>query len=111
MFYPAAARSWSSGKFSRLYNRRINSWLREHGVQLLCAYIKQFEFIAAQRIRRSIQIFQSYAKIWDEVAVKEFIKSWRRRTYHKTKKYILGTAGVSAYNWDLERITDEKIQR
>ncbi|XP_033214018.1 stAR-related lipid transfer protein 7, mitochondrial-like isoform X2 [Belonocnema kinseyi] len=106
----AAARSWSSGKFSWLCNRRLNSWFREHGVQLVCLCIKQLELIAAQHIRRSIEIFQLYEKLWDEVALKELIKSWRQRTYHKTKKYLFGTAGVSAYNWDFEQITDEKLQ-
>ena len=111
IFYLVSTRSWTNGKLSRWYNRRINSWFKEQGVQLVCACLKQFEFIAAQRIRRSIQIFQLYARLWDEVALREFIKSWKQKTFHKAKKYLLGSIGVSAYNWDKERISDKEMQR
>ncbi|KAJ8674111.1 hypothetical protein QAD02_005373 [Eretmocerus hayati] len=89
--------------------RRMSLWLREQGVQVFRACTRQFEFIAAQRIRRSVQIFHLYSKIWDEVALKEFIKIWKRRMARNTRDFIVASVGVTMYNWDQERISDNEV--
>ncbi|XP_043667368.1 stAR-related lipid transfer protein 7, mitochondrial-like [Vespula pensylvanica] len=91
------------------YRKRIDLWFKEQSTQVAKACTRQCEFIVAQRIRRSIQIFHLYTKIWDEVVLKEIIKSWRTRVIRNSRKFLVGTVGVSVYNWDLERISDEEV--
>lgn len=98
------------GKFG-IYRKRISLWFREQGTQVAHVCKKQFEFVAAQRIRRYIQIFQLYTKIWDEVALREFMRSWRLRLARNTKHFLISATGVTVYNWDRERISDEEINR
>lgn len=98
------------GKFG-IYRKRISIWFREQSTQVAQVCKKQFEFVAAQRIRRYIQIFQLYSKIWDEVALREFMRSWRLRLARNTKNFLISATGVTVYNWDRERISDEEINR
>ncbi|XP_012223145.1 stAR-related lipid transfer protein 7, mitochondrial-like [Linepithema humile] len=105
---------WSSksqsGKFNG-YRKRISLWFREQSTQVAQACKRQFEFVAAQRIRRYIQIFHLYTRIWDEVALREFMRSWRLRVAKNAKNFLISAAGVSMYNWDRDRINDEEINR
>ncbi|XP_003692055.1 stAR-related lipid transfer protein 7, mitochondrial-like isoform X2 [Apis florea] len=96
------------GRFLQ-YRDRVAFWLKEQRVQVTRACARQFEFIAAQRIRRSLQIFHLYTRIWDEVALKEFIKTWKRRTLKNAKHFLTSSIGVTIYNWDRERITEEEL--
>lgn len=91
------------------YRKRIDLWFKEQGTQVAKACTKQCEFIIAQRIRRSIKIFHLYTKIWDEAVLKEIIKSWRMRVLKNTRQFFISAVGVSVYNWDRERISDEEI--
>ncbi|XP_032687899.1 stAR-related lipid transfer protein 7, mitochondrial-like isoform X2 [Odontomachus brunneus] len=90
------------------YRKEVNQWFREQGKQVAQACRRQFEFITAQRIRRNVQIFYLYTRIWDEVALREFIKSWRLRV---TRNFLLSTVAVTMYNWDHDRITDEELNK
>lgn len=91
------------------YRRKFGLWVREQGVQLAQTCTRQFEFIAAQRIRRSVQIFHLYTRIWDEVALKEFIKSWRSRMLKNTRHFLMSAVGVTMYNWEHQKIGDEEL--
>lgn len=104
-----ASHPWACGKLNKWYGRSLNSWFTGQSVEIICTCVKQLEFIAAQRIKRSIQVFRLYVRLWDEVIKKEIIKYWRTKSYHKNKMYLLSTIGVVAYNWDKERITNEEI--
>lgn len=95
------------GKFGA-YRKDINLWFREQGKQVAQTCKRQFEFITAQRIRRYVQIFHLYTRIWDEVALKEFIRSWRLRI---TRNFLWSTVAVTMYNWDHERISDEEVNK
>lgn len=103
-------RTQGRGKLSS-YSRRISSWFREQSTQVAQACKRQFEFVAAQRIRRYIQIFHLYTRIWDEVALREFMRLWRLRLAKNAKNFLISAAGVSMYNWDRDRISDEEINR
>lgn len=96
------------GKYSG-YGRSIGVWIKEHRLQVARACTKQLEFIIEQRIRRSLQLFHLYAKIWNDFALKEFIKSWRHRLGYNCKGYLLSAIGVTMFNWDKERITDDEL--
>ena len=91
--------------------QRINVWLREQSIQVMRACTRQFEFIAAQRIRRSIQLYHLYTRLWDEVTLKEFIRLCRQRIGRKTKNFLIGTVGVTIFDWENERISDCEINR
>ncbi|RZF34911.1 hypothetical protein LSTR_LSTR014711 [Laodelphax striatellus] len=80
--------------------------LRNQSVNLLRSCAEQCEFILAQRVRRSQQIFCLYMKIWDEVALKHFLECMRRNFLRKGKHLLLG---LVIYNWDEERIKEEDI--
>ncbi|XP_076678435.1 stAR-related lipid transfer protein 7, mitochondrial isoform X2 [Andrena cerasifolii] len=93
----------------REYRKRLSLWLKEQGGQVAEACARQFEFIAAQRIRRSLQIFHLYTRIWDEVALKEFMKSWRNRTLRNTRHFLMSSIGITMYNWERDRISEEEL--
>ncbi|XP_011154538.1 stAR-related lipid transfer protein 7, mitochondrial isoform X2 [Harpegnathos saltator] len=95
------------GKFTA-YRKGINLWFREQGKQIVQVCKRQFEFITAQRIRRHVQIFYLYTRIWDEVALREFMRSWRLRI---ARNFLLSTVTVSMYNWNRERISDEDVNK
>lgn len=96
------------GRF-REYRSRVALWLKQQSGQVVKACTRQFEFIAAQRIRRSLQIFHLYTRIWDEVALKEFMKSWKRRAVRNARHFLTSSIGVTMYNWDRERISEEEL--
>lgn len=96
------------GKF-RECRKRISVWLKEHGDRVAEACTRQFEFIAAQRVRRSLQIFHLYTRIWDKTALKEFIKSWRNRAFRNGKRFLTSGVGVAVFNWDRERINENEL--
>lgn len=98
------------GKFGA-YHRRINLWLRDQGTQVAQTCKRQFEFVAAQRVRRCMQVFHLYTRIWDETALREFMRSWRRRVARNAKGFLISATGVTVYNWDRDRISDEEIKR
>lgn len=90
---------------------KISMWLKGQSIQIVRACTKQFEYVAAMRVRRSIQIFHLYTRIWDEIALKEFIRSWRRRVTNNTREFLIGAVGVTAFNWEQERIVDDEMYR
>ncbi|XP_043286679.1 stAR-related lipid transfer protein 7, mitochondrial-like [Venturia canescens] len=96
------------GKFGG-YGKQISIWFGEQSAQVVRSCARQFEFIAAQRVRRGIQLFNLYSKIWDEVALKEFMKSWRRRIGRNTREFFISAVGVTVYNWNGERISDQEL--
>ncbi|XP_072759495.1 stAR-related lipid transfer protein 7, mitochondrial [Anoplolepis gracilipes] len=104
------SKTQNRGKFGS-YRKRISLWFREQSTQVAQVCKKQFEFVAAQRIRRYIQIFHLYTKIWDEVALREFMRSWRLRLAKNAKNFLISATGVAVYNWDRDRISDEEINR
>lgn len=98
------------GKFGG-YGRRISVWFGQQSAQVVRSCTQQFEFIAAQRVRRGIQLFNLYSKIWDEVALKEFMKSWRRKIGRNTREFFISAVGVTMYNWEGEKISDQELYR
>ncbi|KOC59167.1 StAR-related lipid transfer protein 7, mitochondrial [Habropoda laboriosa] len=96
------------GRFCE-YRKRVALWLKEQGGQIVEACARQFEFIAAQRVRRSLQIFHLYTRIWDDIALKEFMKTWRNRALKNSKHFLMSSIGVTMYNWDRERISEDEL--
>ncbi|XP_017765032.1 PREDICTED: stAR-related lipid transfer protein 7, mitochondrial-like isoform X2 [Eufriesea mexicana] len=99
-------------KYGRFYEyrSRIAFWLKEQSGLVAEACARQFEFIAAQRIRRTLQLFHLYTRIWDEIALKEFMKTWKRSTLINAKHFLWSSIGITTYNWDRERISEEELK-
>ncbi|KAG5877918.1 hypothetical protein JTB14_020957 [Gonioctena quinquepunctata] len=68
------------------------------------------ECVVAQRLRRCHQMFYLYSKWWEERALKELIKKMRQSFAKKGKEFALGAVGISAYNWEENRISDIEIK-
>ncbi|XP_069671090.1 stAR-related lipid transfer protein 7, mitochondrial-like [Periplaneta americana] len=83
--------------------------LKEHSVHIVRVCTQQCECVLAHRIRRGQQIFSLYSKLWDEVALKELMKKMRHQLSRRGKEFLMGAVGVSLYNWEKERITDEEV--
>ncbi|XP_075222373.1 stAR-related lipid transfer protein 7, mitochondrial-like [Lycorma delicatula] len=88
---------------------RVPIILRGHSMNIVKHCVEQCEFIIAHRVRRSQQIVSLYSKLWDEMALKQFINKLRRKLA-KGGRFTLLAAGM-AFNWDEERISDETIFR
>lgn len=91
--------------------KKIPTVLKANSVNIVRNCTEQCEFVIAHRIRRSQQIFSLYTKLWDEVALRQFIRRLRRHLARRGKEFLLGAGIVSAFNWEKERIKDEDILR
>jgi hypothetical protein len=71
--------------------------------------VQQCEWVLAHRIRRGQQIFSLYSRLWDEVALKEFVKKMRHQLSRRGKEFLLAAAGIFMFSWEKERIPDGEI--
>jgi hypothetical protein len=83
--------------------------LKEQSVHIVRECTQQCEWVLAHRIRRCQQIFSLYSKLWDEVALKELMKKMRHQLSRRGKEFLMGAAGMSVFNWENERISDEEV--
>ncbi|XP_015110043.1 stAR-related lipid transfer protein 7, mitochondrial [Diachasma alloeum] len=91
------------------YTKRMGIWLRDHSIEVTNACTRQLEFIVAQRVRRSLQLFELWTKIWDDVALKEFLRAWRRRARRSGRELLFSSVGVTMFNWERDRIDNEEL--
>ncbi|XP_012252654.2 stAR-related lipid transfer protein 7, mitochondrial [Athalia rosae] len=115
-YNPTVIHARNNASYSKSYigkrwgERWIKIWFRQQSAQVAKSCARQFECIVAQRVRRTLQIFHLYTRIWDEVALKSFVNMWRRRLSQNARQYLMGAVGVSVYNWDHHRISDIELQ-
>ncbi|XP_063971951.1 stAR-related lipid transfer protein 7, mitochondrial-like [Diachasmimorpha longicaudata] len=91
------------------YTNRMGIWLRDHSIEVTRACTRQLEFIVAQRVRRSLQLFGLWTKIWDDVALKEFLRTWRKRLRRNGKEFLFSSVGVTMFNWERDRIDNQEL--
>lgn len=84
--------------------------LRSQSSSLLKVWAHQCECVVAQRLRRGQQMFCLYSKLWEEHALKEFLKKMRQQMTRKSKELVFGAVGIATYNWRENRITDAEIR-
>ncbi|XP_066595531.1 stAR-related lipid transfer protein 7, mitochondrial isoform X2 [Prorops nasuta] len=66
---------------------------------------------------RSVRVMEKLEVIIDDLVsgsknkVCRFIRSWTQRCTRNARHFLLSAAGVSVYNWNTERISDEEINR
>ncbi|XP_068239455.1 uncharacterized protein [Palaemon carinicauda] len=84
--------------------------LKELARVLLRLVTRQFEVQTAERIRRGLQLYSAYSRLWGEEAAKLWLKSIRRLLITKGKRFLLSAVCFSNYNWDANKISDESLR-
>lgn len=94
--------------------RKIDQYLRKNvrdqSSSILRLWATQCEFVFAQQLRRSQQIFTLYAKIWEERALRELLRRFRGQVQRQAKGFLLSTATLLAFDWDRERIEYDDVK-
>ncbi|XP_058458611.1 stAR-related lipid transfer protein 7, mitochondrial isoform X1 [Malaya genurostris] len=93
---------------------KINLYLRKNvkdqSPNILRLWATQCEFVFAQQLRRSQQIFALYAKIWEERALRELLRRFRGQVQHHAKSFLLSSVTLLAFDWDKERIEYDDVK-
>ena len=86
--------------------------LKTQSASILKLWTRQCECVLAYRLRRGQQMFSLYSKLWEERALRDFFTKLRRQLFRRgTRGPTLIAAGLSVYNWESNRITDEELTR
>lgn len=80
---------------------------RNQAESMFKLWMHHCEYVVAQRLRRCQQMFCLYSKLWEERALRDILRRMRYTLTKKGKELALSAAGISAYNWDQNRIPDE----
>ncbi|XP_063911494.1 stAR-related lipid transfer protein 7, mitochondrial isoform X2 [Zophobas morio] len=85
--------------------------LKDHSTSVLRVWAHQCECVLAQRLRRGQQIYCLYSRLWEERALREFLKQMRHRVGIRGRDFLLGALGVAAYDWRANRIPESDIRK
>lgn len=85
--------------------------LKEHSASALKVWVRQCECVLAQRLRRGQQMVCLYTKLWEEHALREFLRKMRQHMLKRGKEFMLGAVGITSYNWDKNRMPDSEIRK
>ena len=83
---------------------------------LAVLFSKQCTAIAAQRVRRSIQIANLYIKLgYDKRSIQKLVERfsdrWQGGWQHAKGRRLYLIFGAIGFSWDKEKITDDEINR
>ncbi|CRK86235.1 CLUMA_CG000041, isoform A [Clunio marinus] len=93
-------------KLPRLLSKRTSS--KNSRLELIK---NQIDFFWSSRLRRSIQVYNFYRKIWDEKALREFLRHMKSNFFNRNRKLLLSSLGLFLFDWEKERIElDETVQ-
>ncbi|XP_066961496.1 uncharacterized protein [Macrobrachium rosenbergii] len=84
--------------------------LKELAQVLLRLVTRQFEVQTAERIRRGLQLYSVYSRLWGEEAARAWLKSIRRVLIARGRHFLLSAVCFSNYNWDANKISDESLR-
>lgn len=97
-------------KSGKLYKFIIQLPRSKSNTNVLKIWVHHCECVFAQRIRRCQQMVCLYSKWWEEQALKDFLQKMRQ-TLTRKSKFALGGIGISMYNWQENRISDDEIKQ
>ena len=98
--------SWSAGSFKRLCED-----LSEKLNVLSVLFVKQCNAIAAQRMRRAMQILNHYRKLgYDQDTLKNAMERMRQKVLLKKNRPLYALFGASVFQWEQEKITKNEMQ-
>lgn len=101
---------FSNSLVLRRINRYLRKNVRDQSPNILRLWATQCEFVFAQQLRRSQQIFTLYAKIWEERALRELLRRFRGQAQRHAKGFLLSSAALLTFDWDRERIEYEDVK-
>ncbi|KAK9728094.1 START domain [Popillia japonica] len=84
--------------------------LKNQSNVIIRSWTHQCECVVAQRFRRGQQMLCLYSKLWEERALKEFFRRMKHQVTKHGKEFVLGAVGITAYNWEANRIPDSEVQ-
>ncbi|GJQ84322.1 hypothetical protein Trydic_g5260 [Trypoxylus dichotomus] len=84
--------------------------LKNQSAVIIRTWTHQCECVVAQRLRRGQQMFMLYSKLWEERALKEFFRKLKLQITRHGKEFMISAVGITAYNWDANRIPDSEMQ-
>ncbi|XP_035218309.1 stAR-related lipid transfer protein 7, mitochondrial-like isoform X2 [Stegodyphus dumicola] len=70
---------------------------------------RQCNFIVSQRVRRTSQVWNLYARLYTENTIKQIISQFAKNFRLKKRPFAV-LFGAALFNWDKEKITDDEIQ-
>lgn len=77
---------------------------------LLCTIARQSEVHTSQKLRRALQLYSAYSRLWGEEAARSMLASLRRTLASKSRRLLLSAVCFSNFNWDQEKIPSESLQ-
>ncbi|XP_074116093.1 stAR-related lipid transfer protein 7, mitochondrial isoform X1 [Cotesia typhae] len=93
----------------RDYKNKFSVWFVEQSIVIARLFCRQFEYIAAQRVKRSLKLYQFYPYFWEDLLFRKLFKLWRKCKTRNSKEFLISAVGVSMFNWDEERIDDQEL--
>ncbi|XP_057332703.1 stAR-related lipid transfer protein 7, mitochondrial [Microplitis mediator] len=93
----------------RDYTHKLSVWFKEQSIVIARLCHRQFEYIAAQRVKRNLKLYHLYPYFWDGLLFKKLFKLWRKCLTRNGKEILISAVGVTMFNWDQERITDNEL--
>ncbi|XP_022904431.1 stAR-related lipid transfer protein 7, mitochondrial [Onthophagus taurus] len=85
--------------------------LKSQSINIMRSWTHQCECVLAQRLRRGQQMFFLYTRLWEEHALRDFMKKMRQQVTKRGTEFVFGAMGITAYNWDQNRISDDEIKQ
>ena len=86
--------------------KRCSQTFKQDSGRIFEVWTQQCECVVAHRVRRGIQIFALYSNMWDHLALKEFVKSFKYQLAHHGKKLLLSSSIIAAFNWEENKMAD-----
>lgn len=83
---------------------------REVTRYLLRMVAHQSEFHTSQKLRRALQLYSTYSRLWGEEAARNMLASLRRTLASKGRHFLLSAVCFSNFNWDQEKISAERLR-
>lgn len=84
--------------------------LKIHSEKIVQNSVKSFEFIVAHKAKRSIQKVLFYSKLWDTGSLRLLIKHLHS-SFNKNSTLFMLSSYIIAYDWNINRITEDDILR
>lgn len=83
---------------------------REIARYLLCTVARQSEVHTSQKLRRTLQLYSAYSRLWGEEAARNMLAGLRRTLASKGRHLLLSAVCFSNFNWEQEKISDERLR-
>lgn len=73
--------------------------------------VRQCEVHTSERIRRSMQLYTVYSRMWGEEAARRMLSNLRRMFLMRGRHLLLSAVCITQYDWDKEKISEESLER